>query len=69
MMDFLKGICVVLLGLLVIVLGVLGVFLASIVGMVIQAALIGAPFILAVVLAIRDWWFIRQLKKSQRKKV
>jgi len=69
MMDILKGILVVLLLVAVIALGIMGVAIAAIVGLVVQAAMIGAPFILAVILAVRDWWIIRQLKKSQHKKV
>lgn len=66
MMDFLKGILVVLLVIAVVIIGVLGVLLSAIVGVIVHAAMLGAPFILAVILAVRDWWFMRQWKKSQR---
>lgn len=46
---------------------IIGGIIAAFIGLVIHLALFALPFIIIAVVALRDWWIIRQLKKHKPK--
>lgn len=64
MKDILRILVGIVVVLATVCVGVLGVILAAIVGVILHLALFAAPFIMVVVIAIRDWWVYRASQKK-----
>lgn len=55
MIKFLRNAWVVIMGLGAVIAALLGLIVAAVVGVLATLAMIGAPFILAGLIAIKDW--------------
>lgn len=68
MMPVLRFIGLCILVVIGVIIASAAVAVAAVVGLIVHLALFGAPFIMLIVVAVRDWYIAREMRKASKRK-